>query len=441
MFNVPRTVGLRPQGKASADGDIYNDAAEGVPFYTPKQDPPAGTAVTPQPGGNPIPKLFTPLKIRGLQLQNRIMVSPMCQYSANDGLHTPWHLTHLGGIIQRGPGLTIVEATAVQPRGRITPEDSGIWSDAHIPGLKATVDFAHSQSQKIAIQLAHAGRKASTVAPWLSLGAVATEAVGGWPDDVVAPSAIAYSDAFPKPRAMSLDEIEQLKRDFVSATRRAVAAGFDAVEVHAAHGYLLHEFMSPVSNHRTDRYGGSFENRVRLTLEIVELVRETIPKDMPLFVRISATDWLENVEGFEGGSWTVEQSAKLAELLAEMGVDLLDVSTGGNHPKQKVKGGPGYQAPFAKKIKEKVGNKLLVGTVGNITTGTLAQELLEGKGDVPLDVAMAGRMFQKNPGLVWAWAEDLGVAIHVANQIGWGFGGRGGGRPKKEGSGEAKGIP
>lgn len=430
MFNLPRTEGLPPHNKEPADGDIYNDAAEGVPYYTPKQDPPAGTAVTPQPDDKPIPKLFSPLKIRDLQLQNRIMVSPMCQYSAHDGFHTPWHLTHLGGIIQRGPGLTFVEATAVQPRGRITPEDSGLWTDAQIPGLKATVDFAHSQSQKIGIQLAHAGRKASTVAPWLSMGNTATHAVGGWPDDVWAPSAIPYNDKFPMPKEMTLSQIEELKRDFVSATRRAVVAGFDVIEIHAAHGYLFGEFMSPASNKRSDQYGGSFENRVRLTLEVVELVRETIPKDMPLFVRISATDWLEEVEGLK--SWTVEESVKLAGLLADRGVDLLDVSSGGNHPKQKIKGGPGYQAPFARRIKEKVGERLLVSTVGSITTGKLAQELLEGgEGNVPLDVVMAGRMFQKNPGLVWAWAEELGVSIHVANQIGWGFGGRAAPRPKK----------
>ncbi|KAK5656048.1 hypothetical protein OQA88_5187 [Cercophora sp. LCS_1] len=434
MFNIPRTQGLRPPNGEPAKGGIYNDAAENIPFYTPKQDPPAGTAVTPQPDNKPIPKLFTPLTIRGLQLQNRIMVSPMCQYSANDGFHTPWHLTHLGGIVQRGPALTIVEATAVQPRGRITPEDSGLWQDAQIPGLAATVSFAHSQSQKIGIQLAHAGRKASTVAPWLSSGATATRAVGGWPDDVIAPSAIPYNDAFPHPKEMTLSEIDDLKRDFAAAAKRAVVAGFDAIEVHAAHGYLLHEFLSPASNHRTDAYGGSFENRTRLVLEVVEGLRGVIPEDMPLFVRISATDWLEEAEGYEGESWTVEQSVELAKLLAERGVDLLDVSSGGNHPSQKIKGGPGYQAPFAKRIKQAVGDKLLVATVGSITGGKQAQELLEGgKGgdDEPLDVVMAGRMFQKNPGLVWAWAEEVGVAIHVANQIGWGFGGRGGGRPKK----------
>lgn len=417
--------------------DIRNEAAEGVPYYTPAQKPSAGTAVTPQADGRPVPKLFTPLLIRGLKMQNRIMVSPMCQYSSHEGFHTPWHVAHLGGIVQRGPGLTMVEATAVQARGRITPEDSGLWLDAHIGPLKQHVDFAHSQSQKIAIQLAHAGRKASTVAPWLSHGATASDAAGGWPEDVVGPSAIPYNEDFPHPREMTLAEIGELKRDFVAAAKRAVTAGFDVVELHAAHGYLLHSFLSPASNVRTDAYGGSFENRVRLTLEIVDALREeALPDHMPLFVRISATDWLDQgVEGYEGEekSWTVGQSCRLATLLADRGVDLIDVSSGGNHPKQKITTGPGYQAPFAKAIKRAVGDKMLVATVGSITSGKKAQELLEGGKDAddePLDVAAAGRMFLKNPGLVWTWAEEIGVGIYLANQIGWGFGGRATRAPK-----------
>ncbi|KAK3312667.1 hypothetical protein B0H66DRAFT_378727 [Apodospora peruviana] len=452
MFTLVRTNGVHPHHGVAAvdpshgkgpneektpqqsDGELYNEPAEGVPYFTPAQKPPAGTAVTPQPDNKPIPKLFRPLKIRGVEFQNRVMLSPLCQYSAHEGFHTPWHVTHLGGIIQRGPALTIVEATAVQANGRITPEDSGIWLDAHIGPLKQHTDFAHSQGQKIGIQIAHAGRKASTVAPWLSMGSTASEAVGGWPDDCVAPSAIPYNEKFPVPREMSLKEIEQLKKDFVAAAKRAVAAGFDVIELHNAHGYLLHEFLSPASNQRKDQYGGSFENRVRLTLETVELVRAAIPDTMPLFVRISATDWLEEAEGYTGESWTLEDSCKLAPLLAERGVDLLDVSSGGNHPQQKVKAGPGYQAPFAKKIKKVVGDKMLVSTVGSITGGKQADELLEGgKGedDEPLDVVLAGRMFQKNPGLVWAWAEELGVGIYQANQIGWGFGGRATRAPKK----------
>jgi 2,4-dienoyl-CoA reductase-like NADH-dependent reductase (Old Yellow Enzyme family) len=222
------------------------------------------------------------------------------------------------------------------------------------------------------------------------------------------------------PKAMTLDDISNFKTAFVAATKRSLAAGFDAVEIHNAHGYLLHEFLSPVSNHRTDQYGGSFENRTRLTLELVDLVRETIPENMPLFLRISATDWLEESD-LKDESWRLEDTVRLAEILAAKGVDLLDVSSGGNHEKQHIHAGPAYQAPFAKAIKEKVGDKMAVGTVGSITSGTQANELLE----EGLDLAIVGRYFQKNPGMVWAFADELGVEVNWANQIRWGFGGRG----------------
>jgi 2,4-dienoyl-CoA reductase-like NADH-dependent reductase (Old Yellow Enzyme family) len=373
-----------------------------------------------------------------LTLQNRIMLSPLCQYSAANGHHTGWHFAHLGGIISRGPGLSMIEATAVLPEGRITPEDSGIWSDAHINGewgLKKIVEFAHSQNQKIGIQLAHAGRKASTVAPWLSAGALATEDVNGWPNNVKAPSAIPYNEDHATPIEMTLKDIEELKKAWVAAVRRSLEAGFDVIEIHNAHGYLLHNFISPASNKRTDQYGGSFENRVRLTLEIVDLTRKEIPKEMPLFLRLSATDWLDH-DGYNGDSWTVKDSAKLAKLLAERGVDLLDVSSGGNHPQQKISQGPGYQATFAKEIKKVVGDNLLVSAVGMITSGKQAQAIISGegeesKGSKELDLIVAGRMFQKDPGLVWSWAEELGVEINVASQIRWGFGGRPG-VPKKK---------
>jgi 2,4-dienoyl-CoA reductase-like NADH-dependent reductase (Old Yellow Enzyme family) len=411
-----------------------------ISYFTPLQDPPSGTASDPQPNGASIPKLFTPLKIRGLTLQNRILLSPLCQYSAQNGHLTPWHMSHLGGIISRGPGLSMIEATAVLPEGRITPEDSGIWSDSHINseyGLKKIVEFAHSQNQKIGIQLAHAGRKASTVAPWLSFGALATDDVGGWPDNVFGPSAIPYNPDHAQPKEMSIDDIETLKKAWVAAVKRAVEAGFDVIEIHNAHGYLLHSFLSPAANKRTDKYGGSFENRIRLTLEIVELTRKEMPGDMPLFLRLSATDWLDHNPEYKGESWTIHDSVRLAPLLAERGVDLLDVSSAGNHPMQKIVPGPGYQAPFSKAIKRVVGSKMLVGTVGTITSGKQAEALLTGKGkeeeargEEELDVVVVGRMFQKNPGLVWSWAEELGVEINVANQIRWGFGGRPG-APKK----------
>jgi len=219
---------------------------------------------------------------------------------------------------------------------------------------------------------------------------------------------------------MTKENIENFKTAFVAATQRALKAGFDGIEIHAAHGYLLHQFLSPASNQRTDEYGGSFENRTRLVVEVVELARQTLPDDIPLFVRVSATDWLENVEGVSE-SWTLDQTIELAKILAAKGVDLLDVTSAGNDERQKIKGGPGYQAPFAKAIKKAVGDKMAVGVVGTITTGKLANELLEDG----LDLAIVGRMFQKNPGLVFAWADELGVEVRMPNQIAWAFSGRG----------------
>jgi 2,4-dienoyl-CoA reductase-like NADH-dependent reductase (Old Yellow Enzyme family) len=219
---------------------------------------------------------------------------------------------------------------------------------------------------------------------------------------------------------MTLEDISNFKAAFVAAIKRSITAGFDIIEIHNAHGYLLHEFLSPVSNKRTDQYGGSFENRTRLTLEVVDLARETMPKDMPLFLRISATDWLEESD-LKDQSWTSEDTVRLSEILAEKGVDLLDVSSGGNHEKQHIHAGPGYQAPFAKAVKERVGDKMAVGVVGAITSGKQANQLLE----EGLDLAIVGRYFQKNPGMVWAFADDLDVEVNWANQIRWGFGGRG----------------
>ncbi|TGO22412.1 hypothetical protein BPAE_0169g00190 [Botrytis paeoniae] len=403
--------------------EIVNEPAPNVPYFTPKQDPVAGTAIATKTDGQEIPPLFTPLKIRGL--------SPLCQYSAEDGHQTDWHLAHLGGIISRGPGLSFIEATAVVPEGRITPEDCGLWKDSQIAPLRRIVQFAHSQGQKIGIQLAHAGRKASTVAPWLSMSrgpAAKTNVNGyedegltpahGWPDKVMAPSAIAYKDKNIIPHEMTRDDIESLVNAFGDATKRAIEAGFDTIEIHGAHGYLLHQFLSPATNKRTDDYGGSFENRIRLSLEIVDTVRQIMPKGMPLFYRVSATEWLEHLA--PEPSWDIQESIKLAKVLATRGVDALDVSSGGNDPRQKINGGPGYQAPFAHQIKLAVGDSLLVGTVGSITSGVQANDLLKDNG---LDMIFIGRMFQKNPGLVWTFADELGVDIKVANQIQWGFGG------------------
>ncbi|KAH9841650.1 uncharacterized protein C8Q71DRAFT_341984 [Rhodofomes roseus] len=397
--------------------DIFNSPAPKVDFFTPSQYPPSGTAVD---DGKPIPTLFQPIKIRGVVFPNRIWLSPLCQYSAQDGKYTFWHYAHMGGIISRGPGLSMVEATAVTPEGRITPEDTGLWSDEQIDSFAQLVAFAHSQNQKVGIQLGHAGRKASTVAPWLSKAATATEAANGWPDDVWAPSAIGFAEVFPRPKELTIAGIKRIKRAFVDAARRALRAGFDVIEIHNAHGYLLHSFLSPVSNKRTDEYGGSFENRTRLTLEIVDAVRSVIPPDMPLFLRISATDWLE--ESLEGEpSWTLQDTVRIAGLLAEHGVDLLDVSSGGAHPAQKIPGAPTYQAPLAEAVKKAHGDKILVSAVGLITDGKTAQGVLD-KGQA--DAVFVGRQFQKNPGTVWQFAEELGVDIKRAHQIEWGFTGR-----------------
>ncbi|EKJ72305.1 hypothetical protein FPSE_07534 [Fusarium pseudograminearum CS3096] len=400
---------------------IDNIAAEGAPYYTPAQDPPAGT----QTSGST--KVFTPITIRGVTFPNRLFLAPLCQYSAKDGYATDWHLTHLGGIIQRGPGLSMVEATAVQNHGRITPQDVGLWEDGQIEPLKRITTFAHSQSQKIGIQLSHAGRKASCVSPWLSINAVAAKEVGGWPENIVAPSAIAQEAGVnPVPKAFTKDDIEELKNDFLAAAKRAIRAGFDVIEIHAAHGYLLHQFLSPVSNQRTDEYGGSFENRIRVVLEIIDLIRAEIPETTPILVRVSATDWFEYDAQFKDEfpeSWTVEQTCKLAQILPKHGVDLVDVSSGGIHPKSAIaiKAGPAYQVDLAKQVKKAVGDSVLVSAVGGIKTGHLAEEVLQSG----IDVVRAGRWFQQNPGLVRAFANELGVEVKMANQIDWSFKGRG----------------
>ncbi|KAM0492199.1 hypothetical protein ACHAP8_010062 [Fusarium lateritium] len=400
---------------------IDNVAAEGVPYYTPAQDPPAGTS---EDGST---KLFTPITIRGVTFPNRLFLAPLCQYSAKDGYATDWHLTHLGGILQRGPGMSMVEATAVQDHGRITPQDVGLWEDGQIEPLKRITTFAHSQSQKIGIQLSHAGRKASCVSPWLSVNAVAAKEVGGWPDNIVAPSAIPQEDGVnPVPKAFTKDDIEQLKSDYVEAAKRAIRAGFDVIEVHAAHGYLLHQFLSPVANQRTDEYGGSFENRIRVVLEIIDLIRAAIPETTPVLVRVSATDWFEFDSQFNDEfpeSWTVEQTCQLAKILANHGVDLVDVSSGGIHPKSAIaiKAGPAYQVDLAKQVKKAVGDSVLVSAVGGIKTGRIAEDVLQSG----IDVVRAGRWFQQNPGLVKAFAKELGVDVKMANQIDWSFKGRG----------------
>ncbi|KAI6087098.1 FMN-linked oxidoreductase [Hypoxylon rubiginosum] len=425
---------------------VVNKGAPNAAFYTPVQDPPAGTALDPATA----PTLFQPLSIRGMTLQNRFVVSPMCQYSADDGHLTDWHFAHLSQFVIRGSALTIVEATAVTPNGRITPQCPGMWKDSHITPLKRVVDFAHSQGQKVGIQLAHAGRKASTVAPWIRPANALTELAppedGGWADNVWAPSALKFDEGYPEPKAMTVEQIKELVQAFADAAKRSVAAGVDTIEIHGAHGYLISEFLSPLSNKRTDQYGGSFENRTRMLLEVIAAVRAAIPETMPLLLRISATEWME---ALGEPSWDLEQSIRLAKLLPAAGVDLLDVSSGGNNPLRHidVKGilaNPYYQVDLAGKIREalkKEGHELLIGAVGMITNAEMARSIVqEGKpaaahdsGSVEVveessgrttqaDLVLAARQYLREPEFPLRVAHQLGVEVKWPNQYhraGW----------------------
>ncbi|RDV14903.1 NADH:flavin oxidoreductase/NADH oxidase [Pontibacter diazotrophicus] len=319
-------------------------------------------------------ELFSPLTIKEITLRNRIAVSPMCQYSSEDGFITDWHLVHLGSRAVGGAGLVIVEATAVSPEGRITPDDVGLWKEEHIAGLQRINTFLESQGAVPGVQLAHAGRKASHRSPWNGGTAIAPSEERGW--QTVAPSALPFTPEEPVPTALDDAGIRKVIDDYRAATERAVRAGFKVVEIHAAHGYLLHEFYSPLSNQRTDSYGGSFDNRIRLLLEVTEAVQEVWPAKYPLLVRISATDWTE-------GGWTGEDSIALARVLKEKGVDLIDCSTGGNVPKADIPVGPLYQAQFAASLKKETG--IMTGAVGMITTAQEAENLIsEGKADIVL---------------------------------------------------------
>lgn len=340
--------------------------------------------------------LFQPLQIRGIELKNRIVVSPMCQYSSEDGFANDWHLVHLGSRAVGGAGLVFTEATAVSPEGRITPSDLGIWKDEHIDFLKRITTFIEKIGAVPAIQLAHAGRKASHHVPWKG-SAVLTDEKGAW--QTLAPSAIAYKETDPLPKAMTTDDIKKVINDFSNAAKRAMQAGFKIIEIHAAHGYLLNEFMSPLSNVRTDEYGGSFENRIRLLLEIVATTRKIISNELPLFVRISATDWVQ-------GGWTEDDSVKLAAILKNNDVDVIDCSTGGNISTQNISVSPLYQVPFAEKIKKETG--ILTGAVGIITTAQQAEEILTKQ---QADLILLARQFLRDPYFPLHAARELTVDV------------------------------
>jgi len=339
--------------------------------------------------------LFSPLKIKSITLKNRIGISPMCQYSAEDGFTNDWHLVHLGSRAVGGAALIIAEACAVVPEGRISPSDIGIWKDEHVENLQRITHFIESHGAVPAIQLAHAGRKASCNTPW-KRGDYLNENEGGW--KIVGPSALAFKEWAPIPHVLSISEIKMIIDAFKSAAQRSLKAGFKVIEIHAAHGYLIHQFLSPLSNVRDDEYGGSFENRIRLLIEIVEAIQNTWPKELPLFVRISATDWTEN-------GWDIDESIELAKILKNIGVDLIDTSTGGNIAHAKIPIGPGYQVAFAKKIKEATG--ILTSAVGIITNPSQAEAILKNN---EADLILIGRESLRNPYFPRQAAVELNVA-------------------------------
>ncbi len=338
-------------------------------------------------------RLFTPLKIREIAFRNRVFVSPMCQYSSENGMPNDWHMVHLGSRAVGGAGLVTVEATAVTPEGRISPKDSGIWSENHARAFRRITDFVKSQGAVPGIQLAHAGRKASTQVPWLGHGEVFKEE-GGW--QTVAPSALSFGEGYPMPVELSKSEIEQIVAQFKSAAEYSRQAGFEVAEIHAAHGYLMHEFLSPLSNIREDEFGGSLENRMRFPLMVAKTVRETWPENLPVFARISVTDWMEH-------GWDLPQSIEFSRRLKQIGVDLIDCSSGGLVPGARIPAGPGYQTPFAAAIRREV--EILTSAVGLITDPAQAEHILVTE---QADVVTLARQMLRDP--YWP--------LHAAHELG-----------------------
>lgn len=341
-------------------------------------------------------QLFSPIQIKSIEFKNRMAISPMCQYSAQDGFANDWHLVHLGSRASGGTALIIQEATAVSPEGRISPGDLGIWKNEHMEKFQEINRFIVSQNAIPGIQLAHAGRKASVSEPWNGNKKL-DETNGGW--ETVAPSAVGYHSNEKPPISLDKAGIQKVISDFKSATKRALQAGFQVIEIHAAHGYLLHQFLSPLSNFRTDEYGGSFENRARLLLEVLEAVQSEWPADLPLFIRISATDWAD-------GGWNIEESVQLSKIAKEKGVDLIDVSSGGLVSHQQITLGPNYQVPFAERIKKETG--ILTAAVGLITESSQAETIIAtGKADLVL----FARESLRNPNLALDFAKELNATI------------------------------
>ncbi|RMZ86546.1 hypothetical protein DV736_g6224, partial [Chaetothyriales sp. CBS 134916] len=440
----------------------------GIPYFTPAHDKtpgaPFASTTTTTTEKTQIPTLFTPLTIRGRTLRNRIIVAPMCQYStdpfgAGTGALTDYHIATLGHYALKGAALVFIEATGVQPNGRISPNCPGLWSDAQIDGVKRVADFVKSQGALAGIQLAHAGRKASCVAPWVAArnklpSMRATKEVGGWPDDVVGPTEGDTWDGkgvddptggYYPPRQLTEEELKQMVEDWKSAAVRAVKAGVDVIEIHAAHGYLLHQFLSPITNRRTDGYGGDFDRRTRLLKEIVQGVRSVVPDWLPLFLRLSGTEWLEETDlAKELGSWDVPSSTKLAKLLPTWGIDLLDVSSAGNHHLQRINpfDSKDYQTKIANGIRQvvkKEGLELLIGAVGLITEAQQARDIVEeggngrtiaeeaqvakdmtqrgGEKEPMADVVLVARQFMREPEWVLRVATALNVDVAWPSQF------------------------
>ncbi|MBA3489996.1 MAG: NADH:flavin oxidoreductase/NADH oxidase [Longispora sp.] len=346
-------------------------------------------------------QLFEPITLRALTMPNRVWVSPMCQYSSMDGLPNDWHLVHLGQFVAGGAGLIFTEATAIVPEGRISPQDTGIWSEDHTRAWRGVTDFVHDNGGLIGMQLAHAGRKGSTYRPWEGHGSVPASD-GGW--QAVGPSGSSFGD-YAAPRALSTQEVAELPGRFAEAARRAISAGFDTVELHFAHGYLVHQFLSPLSNERDDQYGGDFSGRTRLALDIADAVRVEVGDDLPVITRISATDWVE-----EGG-WDIDQSVRLSALLADRGVDLIDVSSGGNVHGVRIPTGPGYQVPFATRIRVEAG--MPTGAVGMITEPDQAEKII---GNGQADVVLLARELLREPHWPLRAAHALGAQVSWVNQ-------------------------
>lgn len=439
----------------------YNTPFPGIPYFTPAHQFSPGT---PFDKNAKVPTLFKPLTIRGVTLRNRIVVAPMCQYSTAEtgpqiGSLTPYHHATLGHYALKGAALVFIEASGVQPNGRITPNCPGVWSDSQIDGVKSVADFIHSQGALCGLQLAHAGRKGSTMPPFIAAGKKAasvraSKEAGGWPDNVVGPSGgeeftwDGMNSADPKggyyaPRELTVEEIQQLVQDWASAAVRGVRAGVDLLEIHGAHGYLIHQFLSPITNRRTDKYGGSFENRTRLVIEIIQAVRKVIPVSMPLFLRLSSTEWMEESEiGKRLGSWDVESTIKLTKIVADLGVDLLDVSSGGNHHEQRINmfRSTDYQVKIAAQIRSAVKaakKEILIGAVGLITEAEQARDIVEEDAaslqaeaetakamtdastdkEPMADVILVARQFMREPEWVLKVAWRLGVDIAWPTQF------------------------